>query len=109
VDFGGDYDCVLLANFLHHFDPPTCVELLRKVRASLAPHGCAAILEFVPNADRVSPPAPALFALTMLAGTPAGDAYTAREIDSMCRQSGFAAVEFAPLPPSSQTLALAYA
>ena len=25
VDFGGPYDVVLLTNFLHHFDPPTCV------------------------------------------------------------------------------------
>ena len=25
VDFGGPYDAVLLTNFLHHFDKPTCV------------------------------------------------------------------------------------
>ena len=25
VDYGGPYDIVLLTNFLHHFDPPTCV------------------------------------------------------------------------------------
>ena len=27
VDFGGPYDVVLLTNFLHHFDKPTCVKL----------------------------------------------------------------------------------
>ena len=31
VEFGTGYDLVLLTNFLHHFDPPTCETLLRKV------------------------------------------------------------------------------
>ena len=58
VDFGGPYDAVLLTNFLHHFDEGTCVALLRKIRAALAPGGVTATLEFVPNDDRVSPPWP---------------------------------------------------
>ena len=53
---GADWDVVLLANFLHHFDPPTCEGLLRRVRESLAPGGVVALVEFVPNEDRVSPP-----------------------------------------------------
>ncbi len=84
VDFGGPYDAVLLTNFLHHFDVPTCVGLLKKVRASLKPGGIAATLEFVPNPDRVSPPMPAAFAMTMLASTAAGDAYT------LCRTGRYA-------------------
>ena len=55
VDFGGPYDAILLTNFLHHFDLPTNVTLLKKVRAALKPGGLAASLEFVPNDDRVSP------------------------------------------------------
>src|SRR5207253_3604413 len=35
VDYGNGYDLVLLTNFLHHFDPPTCEMLLRKVRSAL--------------------------------------------------------------------------
>src|SRR5664279_4399791 len=54
VDYGGPYDVVLLTNFLHHFDVPTCVALLKKVHASLKPGGIAATLEFVPNPDTVS-------------------------------------------------------
>src|SRR5262249_15831566 len=34
VDFGSGYHVVLLTNFLHHFDPPTCEKLLRKVHAA---------------------------------------------------------------------------
>lgn len=102
ADFGSGYDIILLTNFLHHFDPPTCETLLRKVRAALGPDGAAVTLEFVPNEDRVSPPVPAAFSLTMLAGTPAGDAYTFPELERMFANAGFTHSELRPLPPSPQ-------
>jgi 2-polyprenyl-3-methyl-5-hydroxy-6-metoxy-1,4-benzoquinol methylase len=107
VDFGSGYDVVLLTNFLHHFDQATCESLLRKTRAALKPDGCAVILEFVPNDDRVSPPPSATFALIMLAETRAGDAYTFRELDSMCRTAGFARTELHTVPPGVQSVVLA--
>jgi hypothetical protein len=85
----------LIANFLHHFDPPTCTAFLRKVHASLGPGGRAAIVEFVPNADRVTPPMAAAFSMMMLATTPCGDAYTFAEIESMSKNAGFSRVELA--------------
>lgn len=100
VDFGKNFDIVLLTNFLHHFDAATCETLLRKVHAALKPGGRAVTLEFVPNEDRVSPPLPAGFALTMLAGTPAGDAYTFAELERMFRNAGFASSQMHELPPS---------
>jgi SAM-dependent methyltransferase len=93
VEFGGPYDAILLTNFLHHFDAPTNVELLKKVRAALKPGGLAATMEFVPNEDRVSPPMPAAFALTMLASTASGDAYTFNELRKMHLDAGFSSVE----------------
>ncbi len=107
VEFGGPYDAVLLTNFLHHFDVETCVTLLKKVRASLKQGGCAATLEFVPNEDRVSPPMPAAFSLTMLATTAAGDAYTFRELSDMHSQAGFGTVTAHPIPMSPHTIAMA--
>ena len=101
VDFGADYDIVLLTNFLHHFDPPTNERLLRKVHAALKPGGRAITLEFVPNEDRVSPPMPAAFSLTMLASTERGDAYTFRELEEMFRSAGFARSELFPGVPGS--------
>ncbi|HTS61103.1 MAG TPA: class I SAM-dependent methyltransferase [Candidatus Acidoferrales bacterium] len=92
VDFDGPYDIVLLTNFLHHFDVPTCTSLLRKVHAALRPGGRVAALEFVPNEDRVSPPVPAAFALSMLVSTAAGDAYTFSDLASMYKAAGFEAV-----------------
>ena len=66
VDFGGPYDAVLLTNFLHHFDEATCITLLKKIRAALKPGGITAVLEFVPNDDRVTPPDAARFSMMML-------------------------------------------
>ncbi|MGH9328727.1 MAG: class I SAM-dependent methyltransferase [Terriglobia bacterium] len=100
VAFGDGYQAVLLTNFLHHFDKPTNEVLLRKVHRSLAPGGKAIALEFVPNEDRVSPPTAAAFSLTMLASTPAGDAYTFSEYQEMFTNAGFAQAELYPLPPT---------
>jgi ubiquinone/menaquinone biosynthesis C-methylase UbiE len=100
VEYGKDFDLVMITNFLHHFDVPTCEKLLAKVHAALKPGGRAVILEFVPNEDRVSPPVPAHFSLTMLAGTPAGDAYTFAEHQRMLRNTGYRSIENHPLPPT---------
>lgn len=106
VDFGGPYDAVLLTNFLHHFDKPTCVGLLKKVKSALKPGGRAATLEFVPNEDRVSPPMPAAFALIMLTSTAAGDAYTFSELREMHEQAGYKDVKAHPIPMSPHTVVL---
>jgi SAM-dependent methyltransferase len=106
VDFGGPYDAVLLTNFLHHFDKPTCEALLKKVHAALRPGGRAATLEFVPNEDRVSPPAAAAFSMTMLASTAAGDAYTLSELTSMYTKAGFSEITGHPIPMSPHTIVL---
>src|SRR5690349_1538473 len=100
VDFGKGYDLVLLTNFLHHFDPPTCETLLRKVSAALKPGGRAVTFEFVPNEDRVSPPTAAAFSMMMLGTTESGDAYTFSEFDRMFRNAGFSHSELHPLPPT---------
>jgi ubiquinone/menaquinone biosynthesis C-methylase UbiE len=104
TDWGGDYDLILLPNFLHHFDFETCTSLLRKVRASLIPGGRVLGVEFVPNEDRVSPPMPAGFAFWMLATTPGGDAYTARDLDKMARDAGFTGATIRPLVPDPDSL-----
>lgn len=106
VDFGSDYDLVLLTNFLHHFDSPTNIRLLRKVHAALKAGGQVATLEFVPNEDRVSPPEAAAFSLMMLGSTPAGDAYTFKELEGMLQAAGFNKNKIVSLTPSPQQLVL---
>ncbi len=107
VDFGDDYDLVLLPNFLHHFDPPTCVKLLQKVYASLRPGGRVCVVEFVPNPDRVSPPEVATFSLVMLVSTERGDAYTFAEFKKMLTETAFDSIEQHPLPPGVATAIIA--
>lgn len=108
VDFGSDYDLALITNFLHHFDPPTCTRFMSRVHAALKPGGRAAILEFVPNPDRVSPPVPAAFSMMMLSSTPAGDAYTLAELESISKDAGFARVEIASPQIGLGRLVIAY-
>ncbi|HUX44961.1 MAG TPA: class I SAM-dependent methyltransferase [Terracidiphilus sp.] len=109
VDFGEPCDVVLLTNFLHHFDKPTCVSLLKKVHAALAPGGRVATLEFVPNPDRVSPPMPAAFAMTMLLTTASGDAYTLADLTSMYTEAGLKNVQGHPIPMSPHTIVMGQA
>ena len=104
VDFGSGFDVALVTNFLHHFDTPTCTNFLKKIHGSLKPGGRVAILEMVPNADRVTPPVAARFALTMLGGTLAGDAYTFDELRGQLENAGFRGVSAHPLPTPETVL-----
>jgi 2-polyprenyl-3-methyl-5-hydroxy-6-metoxy-1,4-benzoquinol methylase len=106
TDFGTGYDIALVTNFLHHFDTKACEGLLRTIAKSLKPGGRVAILEFVPNDDRVSPRMPAAFVFNMLVGTPAGDAYTFRELSDMLKAAGFSGTARHALP-TPETLVVA--
>lgn len=108
TDFGSGYDLVLITNFLHHFDAPTCTAFMRKVHDALKPGGRAAIAELVPNPDRVTPPTAAGFSLIMLATTPKGDAYTFAELESISKGGGFTRVELAPQEIGLDRLVIAY-
>jgi len=108
VDWGGPYDVVLLTNFLHHFDLPTCGTVAAKAYAALARGGRTLTLEFIPDPDRVSPPATATFALTMLATTARGDAYTFAQYEEVFARAGFTRSEFHPLPPTTQQVVVSH-
>lgn len=108
VEFGSGYDLILLTNFLHHFDPPTCETLLKTVHGALAEGGRAVTLEFVPNEDRISPPDAAAFSVMMLGTTPSGDAYTFSELEQMFRNAGFSRSENHDLPPSIQQVVISH-
>lgn len=109
TDLGGPYDVVVAANFLHHFDRPTMERLLRRIRSALAPGGRLAVVEFVPDDDRVTPPATAQFALTLLATTRAGDLYTAAEYAAALAAAGFQPPAVHPLERSPLALLVAAA
>jgi hypothetical protein len=104
VEWGDGFDLVLLPNILHYFDRDECVALLRRARSSLSPTGRVLAVEFVPNADRVSPPLQAAFAFFALATSPCGDAYTLDDLEGFARAAGFSGATARPLSPTAQTL-----
>jgi len=107
IPLGVAYDLVLVPNLLHHWDRGTIQAFLKKVHFSLAPNGRIAIVEFVPNEDRVSPPIPASFVMNMFVTTPEGDAYPASEYRNMLLQSGFDEPQIHPLLPLPHTVLIA--
>jgi 2-polyprenyl-3-methyl-5-hydroxy-6-metoxy-1,4-benzoquinol methylase len=107
VEYGSGYDAVLVTNFLHHFDVPTGERLLKKLWKAMNPGAHLVILEFVPNDDRVSPAVPAMFSVTMLSNTPAGNAYTFKELETMCANAGFTGARMTTLEGMPQSLVLA--
>ena len=109
VDFGGPYDAVLLDQLPAPLRQADLRGLLKRVRAALRPGGKAATLEFVPNEDRVSPPAPASFSMTMLTSTASGDAYTLSELTAMYTEAGFSSITALPIPMSAHTIVMGLA
>jgi ubiquinone/menaquinone biosynthesis C-methylase UbiE len=104
ADLGSGYDVALLTNFLQLLDPASIEKFLKKLHAALAPGGRVITLGFIPNDDRVSPPATAFMSLFFLASTPGGEAYTFADYSSMFDAAGFKHNEFVPLPNSPQQL-----
>ena len=104
LEWGTEYDLVLLPNCLHLFDFDACVSLLRKAKRSLAVGGQLLGVDFVPNEDQVSPKIPAMLAFWMLATTPGGDSYTERQLEEMARQAGFRGATTRPLAPAPESL-----
>lgn len=102
VEFGNGYDYVLLTNIFPHFDVSTCEKLMRRVHGALKPGGKAITLEFVPNEDRITPPAAAAFSLIMLAGTDSGDAHTYSQYEKMFGNAGFEKTALYQVPEMPQ-------
>lgn len=102
VELGEGYDVVLLTNFLHHFDEAGCVQVLRRVHASLNEGGRALTFEFISDEDRVSPILPMTFSMMMLGTTPAGEVYTFSDMKHMFLASGFSQVDFRAMPPAQE-------
>ncbi len=107
ADFGSGYDVVLVTNFIHHFDVPTNVGLFEKIRAAMKPGAKMVIVEMAVNDDRITPAGAGMFAMTMLTTTPSGDAFSQREIASMCKSAGFHDVTHHSVPGTPQTVTVA--
>jgi 2-polyprenyl-3-methyl-5-hydroxy-6-metoxy-1,4-benzoquinol methylase len=93
VRLGGPYDVVLLPNFLHHFSAGQCTVFLKRIENVLKDDGVILTFEHMPEEDRISPAPAVMFAMTMLATTPEGDAYTVAEYRKMFADAGISRTE----------------
>jgi SAM-dependent methyltransferase len=82
------WDYVLLANILHDHPPDRCRELIAEAAGLLAPGGTLLIYDWVLGADRMSPPAVAMFSLMMLVENEGGGTWTEDEITEWVRAAG---------------------
>jgi len=85
----GRYDVAWLSHILHGEGPREVRTILDKALSVLEPGGLLLIHEFILDDDRGGPLFPALFSLNMLLGTPAGRAYSGRQLFDLLRDAGF--------------------
>jgi len=74
------FDLVFLSAVIHSNSAPENAALVKSCAAALNPGGRVAVVDWVMDEDRISPPAGAFFALNMLVATDHGDTFTEAEI-----------------------------
>lgn len=90
---GSGFDLIFLSAVLHSNAPDVNRGLLKRCAEALAPGGRVVLQEFVLDETRTNPPHAALFALNMLVGTKAGDAYTEDEVRGWMMEAGLTGIE----------------
>jgi SAM-dependent methyltransferase len=93
-----------LGHILHSEPHEANIKLLKRVAECLQPGGTLVIAEMVADEDRKGPVFALLFDMNMLVHTEAGKAYTGKELEEMCLQSGFTSVEWLSAPANSPLL-----
>jgi 3-hydroxy-5-methyl-1-naphthoate 3-O-methyltransferase len=87
-DFGGQYDFILISNFIHIFSYDANQGLIKKCADALAPGGRICLKDFFLEEDRTSPEWSAIFAVNMLVSTEEGDSYTINEAKQWLDNAG---------------------
>lgn len=82
------FDVAWLSHILHGEGADGCAVILEKTVAAMEPGGLILVQEFILDDTRDGPLFPALFSLNMLLGTPAGQAYSERELFAMLAAAG---------------------
>lgn len=92
-DIPAGNDVVLLANVVHLFGHARNVELLRRVRESVAPGARLLLIDFWIDESRTQPTFAALMAGELLAVTGEGEAYNEQDVDRWCEASGWKRID----------------
>ncbi|MCC6730529.1 MAG: hypothetical protein IT208_14435 [Chthonomonadales bacterium] len=102
------HDLAFLSAIIHQNSREQNVALYQKVHGALVPGGRLVIRDHVMSADRIHPPAGALFAVNMLVATPEGGTYTLDEIRDDLLAGGFGRVRQVHDGSSMDSLVEAY-
>ncbi|MCX5857679.1 MAG: methyltransferase, partial [Deltaproteobacteria bacterium] len=94
---------VLLSQILHAEGPDESRKLVRKAASALQPGGLIVIHEFILDNTMDGPLHPALFALNMLLGTPAGQAYSEEQLKEMLAKAKARDIRRIPLQTSNDS------
>ncbi len=89
---GEGYDLVFMSAVIHSNAVKDNRLLFEKAARALRPGGQLVVQDFLINEERSGPLQPALFALNMLVGTPAGDTYTESEVRQWMAEAGFGGI-----------------
>jgi len=104
-EFGSGYDVVLLSSMINQEGPEVIKEIIRKSFDAMESGGTILIQEQFLTTEKDGPLLPVLIGLNQLVHTPAGRAYSAKEVSDMAAEIGFVDLSFRPLPdPSPFTL-----
>ena len=104
-DFGKGYDVVLLSSMISQEGPDVIKNIIRKSYDAMESGGVILIQEQFLDTDKSGPLLPALIGINQLIHTPAGRAYSAKEVADWAGEIGFKDLSFRPLPePSPFTL-----
>ncbi len=92
----GRYDAAWLSHILHGEGPDDCLAIIQKAVSVIEPGGLIMIHEFILENSMDGPLFPALFALNMLLGTRAGQAYSQAQLEDMLKKNGCRNIERLP-------------
>lgn len=87
-DLGSGFDLVFLSAIIHSLPGAANRRLMRKCAKALRPGGRVVVQDFIMDDMRIHPVHGAMFALNMLVGTEAGDAYTEAEVSAWMIDAG---------------------
>lgn len=103
--FGDGYDVVLLSSMISQEGPDVIKHIIKKSFDAMNPGGVLLIQEQFLETDKSGPLLAALIGINQLIHTPAGRAYSAKEVADWAQEIGFKDLSFRPLPePSPFTL-----
>ena len=103
--FGQGYDVVLLSSMISQEGPEVIKDIIKKSYDAMDSGGIILIQEQFLDTDKSGPLLAALIGLNQLIHTPAGRAYSAKEVADWAAEIGFIDLSFRPLPdPSPFTL-----